>query len=84
MLDDGAPGLEVGFQIDTGGSIESVTGLEGVIDRATAGVVADAKRMEQAVNGISFGGATVEMKAFAATTSPAFEPRRPQNVSLSA
>lgn len=64
MLDD-APGLEVGFQIDTGGSIASLEQLEGAMDATEARIKRDATLIENATgNMVKLGGAVAQFDAF--------------------
>lgn len=65
-MDDGAPGLSVGFQIDTGGSFASLAQLEGAMDAAEARVTRDAALIERATgNMVQLGGAVAQVQTFA-------------------
>src|SRR5690606_6626656 len=69
-MSDGAPALEVGFEIDTAGSFASIEQLETGMDRATAAIVADAEKVERATGGmISLGKATAEVTSFGAAAT---------------
>jgi len=69
-MDDGTPGLEVGFSIDTAGSFESLTSLDALVDRVTASAVEDIARVERASRGmLNLGSATASVTSFGAATS---------------
>ncbi len=64
-MDTGAPTLEVGFAIDTGGSFDNLTQLNGLIDRGTANALAEFAKIEKASAGmLSLGGATASFQTF--------------------
>lgn len=76
-MDDGAPGLEVGFQIDTGGSFASLLQLDGAMDATTDLVTRDAALIERATsNMVQLGGATAEVVAFGNATDRATQTAR--------
>lgn len=71
-MDDGSPTLEVGFAIDTAGSFESLTQLDGLIDKATANAVAEFAKVEKASSGmLNLAGATASIKAFGSAATRA-------------
>lgn len=64
-MDNGAPALEVGFDINTGTSVLSLGRLETAMGAAEASVLADAKRIEQATgNMVNLTGATAQITGF--------------------
>ena len=64
-MDDGAPVLEVGFAIDTGGSFAELQRLSQVMDSAEAKIVADAARIEKATGGmVDLGAGTASIRSF--------------------
>jgi hypothetical protein len=64
-MDDGSPSLEVGFEIDTGGSFDSLTQLQNLMDSAEAKIVAEAGNIERATKGmVNLGGGTAQFTAF--------------------
>ncbi len=64
-MDYDAPGLEVGFQIDTGGSFANLERLEGAMDAAEQRITRDAAMIERATGGmVQLGGATAQVTAF--------------------
>ncbi len=64
-MDNDAPGLEVGFTIDTGPSEAAVARLEGRLEDATARVLRDAELIERATSGmVQLGGAVTELNSF--------------------
>lgn len=64
-MTDGSPSLEVGFQIDAGGSFDSLARLDGLIDSATAKAVAEFEKVERASKGmLDLGVATASVTSF--------------------
>ncbi len=64
-MNDSAPALEVGFDINTGASHLALDRLETAMGAAEASVVADAKRIEQATgNMVNVTGATAQITGF--------------------
>lgn len=71
-MDSDAPGLEVGFIIDAGGSFSTLDRLEGAMDAAEQRITRDAALIERATSGmVQLGGATVQMSAFGNATDRA-------------
>ncbi len=71
-MDDGAPALEVGFLIDTGGSADDLIRLGGTMDAVEARVLADAKRIEQATgNMVDLTAATAAFSTFGSAATRA-------------
>ncbi len=69
-MDDGTPSLGVGFEIDTGGSFDGMTRLDGLIDTVTANALKEFAKVEQASKGmLNLGGATASVTAFGNATT---------------
>ncbi|MGT2514803.1 phage tail length tape measure family protein [Sphingomonas panni] len=69
-MDNAAPALEVGFDINTGASHLALDRLETAMGAAEASVVADAKRIEQATgNMVDVGRPTAAILAFGNATT---------------
>lgn len=64
-MNDGSPGLEVGFAIETGGSFDELMQLQRVMDSTEAKVVADAAQIERATgNMVNLAGAKAQVETF--------------------
>jgi hypothetical protein len=64
-MDDGAPGLEVGFAIDTGGSFDELLRLQSAMDSTEGRILAEAKRIEAATGCMmQMGPATARIVGF--------------------
>ncbi|UAK25867.1 coiled-coil domain-containing protein [Sphingomonas nostoxanthinifaciens] len=69
-MGDGAPTLEVGFAINPGGSIESLSQLDDLIGKAAADAVREFAKVEAASGHIlDLGGATASLTAFGAAAT---------------
>ncbi|WP_347271790.1 hypothetical protein [Rhizorhabdus histidinilytica] len=76
-MDDGAPGLGVGFEIDTGDSFGSITKLDDVIGETAANAVRQFAAIEQASKGaVSLGSATAGVTTFGAAATREMETAR--------
>ncbi|MDN4632319.1 phage tail length tape measure family protein [Sphingomonas sp. PsM26] len=63
-MNDGAPSLEVGFQIETGSSFNEVQRLQAVMESAEGKVLAAAAQIERATSGMVGQAATANVVAF--------------------
>jgi hypothetical protein len=64
-MEDGAPSLGVGFEIDTDVAFGSLVQLDGQIDQSVANAVAEFERVKRATAGmVNLGGATSQIVAF--------------------
>ncbi len=69
-MDDDAPGLGVGFSIETGASFENLARLDNQIDSVTAKAIDEFNRMERASAGaLNLNGATMSVSAFGAAAT---------------
>lgn len=65
MSDGSAPGLEVGFAIDTSGSFAELIQLQSAMNSTEAKIVAEAANIERATGGMmNLGGPTASMTSF--------------------
>ena len=64
-MDDDAPGIGIGFAIETGASMENLARLDGQIDSVTARAIDEFNKMERASAGaLNLNGATVGVTSF--------------------
>jgi chromosome segregation ATPase len=64
-MDNGAPSLEVGFEINTGSSADQLIRLDDLIDRGTANALSEFAKIEKASAGmLNLGNATASMRTF--------------------
>lgn len=73
-MDDGSPGLEIGFDILFGDSFAELLRLNNVIDAATANAVKEFAAVQRASKGmLDMGGATAQMTSFGGATKRELE-----------
>lgn len=66
-MDDDAPGIGIGFAIETGASMDNLARLDGQIDSVTQRAIDEFNKMERASAGaLNLNGATISVGAFGA------------------